>query len=507
MSDRRYVANGTDSTMFESNEVLSQLNQHPLDDPPWKVIDNDFEFKPMEVDSLSSYKNTERMPVDQEAEGGADLNPNSDKSIDTIEFRYESDETDPTFIENCGSNKEDMNDASTPISSDTEEIISDSDKFNEILESRLTDALAEAESRWNLRLESEKQQFEKNIKESQKQAKLSETKALQEAEIRYQQRLDQISKDHAELSAKVLESTQDLSLFFEPLSKLAVKVAEELVRGELSIGPTAIARLVQGCLDQLEYANLNSSPILVMNPEDRKRYEHSTGKSLSGFRIQSDKNLNIGDVSLQVDDQIIEDFMSTKLNQLASQIFEFNSRRTNPKTAFQFNHEFSNEEKNEPAIPEVKEPVSFSLEETGKADEQAEILASAGESVDTDLIPHSGVGYENDDIHQGKDTITEPSIDDSVMGLEEDQSVADDGSEASNQPEVQAGITEGDSIRSSESEDDNQANESGFAEESVDIESESDSNSDNVDVGISDSRDEIISADSSIESSRNGSSV
>ena len=49
-----------------------------------------------------------------------------------------------------------------------------------------------------------------------------------------------------------MHASDNVSEFFEPLSRLAVHVGHQLVRGELTVGPTAVARLVQGCLDQLE---------------------------------------------------------------------------------------------------------------------------------------------------------------------------------------------------------------------------------------------------------------
>ena len=102
-------------------------------------------------------------------------------------------------------------------------------------------------------------QYEPRIKELEQ--KLGEAQAeiervrddvRESAEIEFKEQLEASRKTYDGLAQKLAYASDNVSEFFEPLSRLAVHVGTQLVRGELTVGPTAIARLVQGCLDQLE---------------------------------------------------------------------------------------------------------------------------------------------------------------------------------------------------------------------------------------------------------------
>ena len=50
-----YVANGADLDQpFEDNELLNQKDDFPFEDPPWRVLDTEATFEPMEIASASA---------------------------------------------------------------------------------------------------------------------------------------------------------------------------------------------------------------------------------------------------------------------------------------------------------------------------------------------------------------------------------------------------------------------------------------------------------------------
>ena len=73
-----------------------------------------------------------------------------------------------------------------------------------------------------------------------------QTKADAEAKV------DNAIQQYRELTNKNPNGFDTSVRVFEPVSRLSVHIAEQLVRGELTVGPVAITRLVQGCLDAIE---------------------------------------------------------------------------------------------------------------------------------------------------------------------------------------------------------------------------------------------------------------
>jgi flagellar biosynthesis/type III secretory pathway protein FliH len=71
------------------------------------------------------------------------------------------------------------------------------------------------------------------------------------------------------LGIELRSISQDPQRFFEPLKRLSLHLAEQLVRAELQLSGQAIHNLVQACIQQLDHAAL---PVHVsVNPEDLQR--------------------------------------------------------------------------------------------------------------------------------------------------------------------------------------------------------------------------------------------
>jgi len=111
---------------------------------------------------------------------------------------------------------------------------------------------------------------------------------------------------------------QDPERFFEPFRRLALHLAEQLVRGELQISGKAIERLVQQCLQQIEHPQ---SPVEVqLHPEDLQRLQALGPTASEGLQLQADANLRPGSVRVRVQDTVVQDLIEHRLEPLVRRL-------------------------------------------------------------------------------------------------------------------------------------------------------------------------------------------
>ena len=106
----------------------------------------------------------------------------------------------------------------------------------------------------------------------------------------------------------------DPDRFFEPLRRLALHIAEQLVRTELRTSGHAIAQIVRQCLEALDGSS--AKVVILLNPEDAALLEAMTPAFLEGLRLQPDPLLTRGSVRLRVDDTVLEDLIENRLEAL-----------------------------------------------------------------------------------------------------------------------------------------------------------------------------------------------
>lgn len=105
---------------------------------------------------------------------------------------------------------------------------------------------------------------------------------------------------------------------FEPLRKLALHIAEQLVRGELSTSGEAVERLVKACVADL---NGHENGINVsLNPSDLARVEPLLKNNEPPLHLQPDLSLLPGSVRVRCNDTVIEDLIENRLEGLARQL-------------------------------------------------------------------------------------------------------------------------------------------------------------------------------------------
>jgi flagellar biosynthesis/type III secretory pathway protein FliH len=108
----------------------------------------------------------------------------------------------------------------------------------------------------------------------------------------------------------------DPKKFFEPLKRLALHIAEQVVVGELQTSSKGMERLVQRCLDELDHP-VHGAVVLELNPEDKARLQEHGGDFIKGMRLEAVPELQIGSVRVFANDTVVEDLVEHRLKGLA----------------------------------------------------------------------------------------------------------------------------------------------------------------------------------------------
>lgn len=305
-----YVAYGEDASIgFAGDDVLNRPSQRSFEDPPWKVIDSDIHFKPMFVEGFEpvdgiggvSEETTEtENPNDTEGEGVSDARETegdgSDESMQTDE--------DPSEWAEVA----DVESLVTGVSE--EEVVNRVEEAVANARAELIDEYSQKISELEASIGSLKSDHETECQQIREQ-----TKANAEAKV------DKTIEQYRELTQKIRMASTRVSEFFEPVSRLSVHIAEQLVRGELTVGPVAITRLVQGCLDAIEERASKQEPVLKMHPADLEMFLNGFDGEPTGVSLVADDRLARGDVSLQMDHSVIDDLLSHRLEEIAQYVF------------------------------------------------------------------------------------------------------------------------------------------------------------------------------------------
>jgi len=149
----------------------------------------------------------------------------------------------------------------------------------------------------------------------------------------------QLGQDHAlveKLQSALADLQQHPQSFFEPLKRLSLHLAEQLVLAELQLDGSAIERLVQRCVDDL--AQQDESLVTVhLHPDDIERLhsmrERTGLNEGSALRLQGDDSLLPGSVRTSANDAIVEDLIGERLSTLARSL-HINEQRWSAHSAF-----------------------------------------------------------------------------------------------------------------------------------------------------------------------------
>lgn len=148
------------------------------------------------------------------------------------------------------------------------------------------------------------------------QAGVAEGRAqhLAETQIERDQERELIQR----LGMELQSISQDPQRFFEPLKRLSLHLAEQLVRAELKLSGQAIHGLVQSCIAQLEHP---VPPVQVsLNPDDLKQLQAMGEAVTAHLQLEPDANLRPGSVRVRVQDSVVQDLIENRLEPLARRL-------------------------------------------------------------------------------------------------------------------------------------------------------------------------------------------
>jgi len=168
------------------------------------------------------------------------------------------------------------------------------ESFAALIEATRNQARAETrEIAYNEGLEAGKAQARAEL-QKEHDAQITQVKALQEA-------LQKLSFDADAL--------------FEPVKKLTVHLAEQLVRGELAQSPQTISRLVDNSLRELN-ASGEKAVIVHLNHEDLEAYRPLVAQFGDSMILRPDSLLERGSVRVSLDGSVVEDLMQRRIDGL-----------------------------------------------------------------------------------------------------------------------------------------------------------------------------------------------
>lgn len=107
----------------------------------------------------------------------------------------------------------------------------------------------------------------------------------------------------------------DADALFEPVKKLSVHLAEQLVRGELAQSPQTISRLVDNSLRELN-ASGEKAVIVHLNHEDLEAYRPLVAQFGDSMILRPDSLLERGSVRVSLDGSVVEDLMQRRIEGL-----------------------------------------------------------------------------------------------------------------------------------------------------------------------------------------------
>jgi flagellar biosynthesis/type III secretory pathway protein FliH len=142
------------------------------------------------------------------------------------------------------------------------------------------------------------------------------SRGVEEAERKWERTRETFST----LTQSMYQEQQKATTFFEPIKTLSLHIAQQLVRGELSISNVAIERLIRGVLEELQQKG--PAPIVItLNPQDLEQVCLNLAEDLAHLDLRKSDNLSPGSVVLTLDNSAVEDLIEHRLEVLSESLF------------------------------------------------------------------------------------------------------------------------------------------------------------------------------------------
>ncbi len=196
--------------------------------------------------------------------------------------------------------------------------------------------------------------------------------------------------DWRELTKSLAVAARDAEAFHQPLLKLSMHLAEQMVRGELTLSGHAITRLVDRALSELQHES--AVPIVVrMNPDDLQRFKAYSSSMDEQVDVRADPKLLAGSIRVAMNGSMIDDLIEHRRDALWQSLMAAAHRvDDSPPDSFL---------KNVAMVKEAMEAVDFgpndSLDSAGPI-ESALVESTSMESVPVDTNPEADPRLNSD---------------------------------------------------------------------------------------------------------------
>ena len=125
------------------------------------------------------------------------------------------------------------------------------------------------------------------------------------------------------LIEKIRLNEGNIKEFHDPLKKLAIHLAEQLIRGELIMSSAAIQRLVNQSLEDIERQGTDAI-VITLHPEDVESLLDTPDLMKEGIEFRSDIHLSRGSVRVTMGDSAIEDLIEHRLQHIVESLYKEN---------------------------------------------------------------------------------------------------------------------------------------------------------------------------------------
>ena len=125
------------------------------------------------------------------------------------------------------------------------------------------------------------------------------------------------------LIEKIRLNEGNIKEFHDPLKKLAIHLAEQLIRGELIMSSAAIQRLVIQSLEDIERQGTDAI-VITLHPEDVESLLDTADLMKEGIEFRSDIHLSRGSVRVTMGDSAIEDLIEHRLQNIVESLYKEN---------------------------------------------------------------------------------------------------------------------------------------------------------------------------------------
>lgn len=119
----------------------------------------------------------------------------------------------------------------------------------------------------------------------------------------------------------IKELSTDADALFDPVKKLAVHLAEQLVRGELTQSGQVISRIVENCVREMSGSS-EKTLIVHLNPDDLELYKPLAEQFGTTISLRPNSTLQRGSVRVSLDGAVVEDLIERRVQALSKSLKE-----------------------------------------------------------------------------------------------------------------------------------------------------------------------------------------